>query len=204
MHVDHVLAAVGILDYARRFKTKPNLCHCSHVILLSTKHISIQRTVSYAESRNSVLWLDLFQGHRPRKRWWDRRWSYCAALTRLYFPPERSALWKRILQSLNRSLTRKKIGRHNRTFAVLVAYIVTELTEEFPIFHKFFNYSITPIIQTLVIRTANYPDRLGPSDNFVENSRKLISLEITGYRIEYSIVKCYGCLELQIKRDRKV
>jgi hypothetical protein len=44
-------------------------------------------------------------------------------------------------------------------------------------------YSITPIIRTLVIRIANYPDWLGPSSNFVENYTKLICLEITGYRI---------------------
>jgi hypothetical protein len=41
---------------------------------------------------------------------------------------------------------------------------------------------------------VGYPDRLGPSGSFVENSAKLISLEISGYRIEYSTVKCYGCL----------
>lgn len=29
------------------------------------------------------------------------------------------------------------------------------------------------LIQTLVIRIANYPDRLGPSGKFVENSTKL-------------------------------
>jgi hypothetical protein len=51
---------------------------------------------------------------------------------------------------------------------------------------------------------AGYPDRLGRSDNFVENSTKLICLEITDYRIEYSTVKCYGCLELQIRRGREV
>jgi hypothetical protein len=43
-------------------------------------------------------------------------------------------------------------------------------------------YSTTPIIRTLVIRIANYPQRLGPSGNFVENSTKLTCLEITGYR----------------------
>jgi hypothetical protein len=66
------------------------------------------------------------------------------------------------------------------------------------------HYSITPIIRTLVIRIADYPDRLGPSGNFVENSTKLISLEITGYRIKYSTVKCYGWVELQIRRGGKV
>jgi hypothetical protein len=47
-----------------------------------------------------------------------------------------------------------------------------------------FIYNTTPTIRTLVIRIANYPDRLGPSCNFVKNSAKLICLEITGYRIE--------------------
>jgi hypothetical protein len=57
-------------------------------------------------------------------------------------------------------------------------------------------YSKTPIIRKLVTQIANYLDRLGLSGNFVENSTKLICLEITGYRIEYSTAKCYGCLEL--------
>jgi len=39
---------------------------------------------------------------------------------------------------------------------------------------------------------ARYPDRLGPSGKFVENSTKLTCLEITVYRIEYSTVQCYG------------
>jgi hypothetical protein len=43
----------------------------------------------------------------------------------------------------------------------------------------------------LVIQIANYPDWLGPSHNFVENSTKVICLEIMGYQIEYSIVKLY-------------
>jgi len=41
----------------------------------------------------------------------------------------------------------------------------------------------TPRIRTSVIRSANYPDRLGPSSKFVENSTKLTCLEITGYRV---------------------
>jgi hypothetical protein len=53
--------------------------------------------------------------------------------------------------------------------------------------------SITPIIRTLVIRNSNYPDKLGPSGNFVENSTQLISLEIAGYWIEHSTVRCYPC-----------
>jgi hypothetical protein len=35
---------------------------------------------------------------------------------------------------------------------------------------------------------AGYPDRLGPSDKFVDNSTKLTSFEITGYRIKYNSV----------------
>jgi hypothetical protein len=55
--------------------------------------------------------------------------------------------------------------------------------------------------QTSLIRTANYPDRLGPSGKVVENSTKLTFLEITGYRIKYSTV--LRLLELQIRRGRK-
>ena len=40
--------------------------------------------------------------------------------------------------------------------------------------------------RTLRIRTANYPDCLGPSGKLVDNSTKLIYLEITGYRIKFS------------------
>ena len=42
-----------------------------------------------------------------------------------------------------------------------------------------------------------YPDRLGPSGKFVENSTKLTCLEITGYRIKCSPV--LWLLELQIR-----
>jgi len=35
---------------------------------------------------------------------------------------------------------------------------------------------------------AGYPDRLGASSKFVENSTKPTCLEITGYRIKYSTV----------------
>jgi hypothetical protein len=45
---------------------------------------------------------------------------------------------------------------------------------------------------------ANYPDRLGRSGKFVENSAKVTCLEITGYRIKYSTV--LWLLELQIRR----
>jgi hypothetical protein len=57
-------------------------------------------------------------------------------------------------------------------------------------------HSIIPIIWMLVIQLASYPDQLGPSGNFVKNSTKLICLEIT--------VKCYGCLEPQIRCGQNV
>jgi len=63
-------------------------------------------------------------------------------------------------------------------------------------------YSITPLIRTLVIRMANYPDRLGLSSKFVENSTKLTSLELIGYWIKYNTV--LWLLELQMRRGRKV
>jgi hypothetical protein len=65
-----------------------------------------------------------------------------------------------------------------------------------------FKYSITPFIRTLVIRIANYPDRLGPSGKCIENFTKLTCPEITGYQIKCSTV--LRLLELQIRRGRKV
>jgi len=62
--------------------------------------------------------------------------------------------------------------------------------------------SRTPLIRTLVIRIANYPDRLGPSGKFVQNSTKLTCLEITGFPIKYSTV--LWLLELQVRRVHKV
>ena len=47
-----------------------------------------------------------------------------------------------------------------------------------------------------------YPDRLGSSGKFVENSTKLTYLEITSYRINHSTV--LWLLELRIRRGRKV
>ena len=58
-------------------------------------------------------------------------------------------------------------------------------------------YSRTPFIRTVVIRIVNYPDQLGPSSKSVENSTKLIRVDVTGYWIKYST-------ELQIRRGRKV
>ena len=56
-------------------------------------------------------------------------------------------------------------------------------------------------IRKPVILIANYPDRLGPSGNFVDNSIELMGLEITSYRIKHSTV--LWLLELQIRRGRK-
>ena len=63
-------------------------------------------------------------------------------------------------------------------------------------------YIRTPHIRTLVARTSNYQDRLGPSVKLVDISTKLICLEIAGYWIKYS--KLLRLLELQIRRGRKV
>jgi hypothetical protein len=66
----------------------------------------------------------------------------------------------------------------------------------------FIKYSRTPLIRTLVIRIASYPDRFGLSGKYVENSTKLTCLEITGYRIQYNTG--LWLLKRHITRDRKV
>jgi hypothetical protein len=63
-------------------------------------------------------------------------------------------------------------------------------------------YNRTPLARTLVIRIANYPDRLGPSGKFVESSTKLTCLQIAGYYITYSPV--LWLIEFKIRRGRKV
>jgi hypothetical protein len=63
-------------------------------------------------------------------------------------------------------------------------------------------YGRTPSFRTLVIRIVDYPNRFGPSDQFVENSTKQTCHEITGYRIKYSRV--LWLLEFQIRRGRKL
>jgi hypothetical protein len=45
--------------------------------------------------------------------------------------------------------------------------------------HRKEKYSRTPLIRTLFIRIANYPDRIGHSGKSVETSKKLTCLEIT-------------------------
>jgi len=49
---------------------------------------------------------------------------------------------------------------------------------------------------------GNYPEGLGLSGKFVENSKKLTCLEITGCRVKHSTV--LWLLELQTKRGRIV
>jgi hypothetical protein len=61
-------------------------------------------------------------------------------------------------------------------------------------------YSRTPLIRTLVIRIANYPDQLGLSGKSDENSTKLTCIETAGYRIKYSTA--LWLVELQIWRGR--
>ena len=65
-----------------------------------------------------------------------------------------------------------------------------------------FHYTRIPIIRNLVIRTANNPDRLGPSGKFVYNSTKLSCLKTTSYPIKYSAV--LWLIEFQIRRGPKV
>ena len=53
----------------------------------------------------------------------------------------------------------------------------------------FLTYTIeNPLYRTLVIRIVNFPDRLGPSGKFVENSTKPHFFEFNGYLIKYSSV----------------
>ena len=92
----------------------------------------------------------------------------------------------------------------NRTVTVWVrsVLLVSRCFGSFFFQFRFSSYSRTPLIRKLVIRIANYPDRIGPSGKFVEESTKLTCVEITGYRIKYSAV--LWLLELQIRRGRKV
>ena len=62
-------------------------------------------------------------------------------------------------------------------------------------------YTRTPLIRTLIIRIANFPNRFGPSGKFVENSTQLTGLKIICNRIKYSTV--LWLRELQIRRGRQ-
>ena len=53
-----------------------------------------------------------------------------------------------------------------------------------------------------LIRTSNYPYRLGPSDKFIDNSTKPTCLPINCYRIKYTTV--LWLLEFRISRGRMV
>jgi hypothetical protein len=57
-------------------------------------------------------------------------------------------------------------------------------------------------MRKLVIGITSYPDRLGPSAKFVENSTKITCLEITSYRIKYN--KVLWLLEIEIRRGQKL
>ena len=67
-------------------------------------------------------------------------------------------------------------------------------------------YSRTPLIRTLIVRIANYLERLWPSAKFAENSTQLTCLEIAGYQIKYTTIfsTMLRLLELQIRCGRKV
>ena len=52
-------------------------------------------------------------------------------------------------------------------------------------------HSRTPLIRTLVIRFAIYPDRLGSSSKFVESSTKIYCLGSAVFRMKYNTVSCF-------------
>jgi len=79
----------------------------------------------------------------------------------------------------------------------VTAEIFSYLVNMFRPFKPIITYGRTPLT-----RIVNYPDRLGPSGKFVDNSAKLTCLEITGHWIKYSTV--LRPQELQIRRGRKV
>ena len=58
-------------------------------------------------------------------------------------------------------------------------------------------YSRTPLIRTLVIRIANYTDRLGPSGRFVDSSTRTTLTCLVIPAIGSSTVQCYGFLNFK-------
>jgi len=59
----------------------------------------------------------------------------------------------------------------------------------------------TPLIRTLVIRIANYPDRFDPSGKFVENSKKKKNTNLPlNYRYRINYIRVLWVLELLIRR----
>jgi hypothetical protein len=66
------------------------------------------------------------------------------------------------------------------------------------------DFSRTPLIRTLIIRIANYSDRLGLSGKFASNSTKRNwKLPVIGSsKVQYSTL--LWLIELQIRRGRNV
>jgi len=63
-------------------------------------------------------------------------------------------------------------------------------------------YYKNPLIQTLVIQIASYPDQLGTSGKIVKNSTKPTCLEITSYQIKYCTVLWFQELQIRFARFR--
>jgi hypothetical protein len=83
--------------------------------------------------------------------------------------------------------------KEETVFEVTVSYTCCkcQVCEHFPYRNEnrhIVQYSRTPLVRMLVIRIANYPDWLGPSSKFVENSKKVTCLEITVYRTKHSSI----------------
>ena len=71
-------------------------------------------------------------------------------------------------------------------------------THEYALRYGDGHFSVTYLRQNSTYPNAGYPDRIGTSDKFVENSTKLTCPEITGYRIKYSTQ--LWLVKLQIRR----
>jgi len=67
--------------------------------------------------------------------------------------------------------------------------LVTTTRQRFETASHKHKYSRNPLIRTLIIRINDYPDGLGPSGKFVENSTELIALKLPV--IGSSTVQCY-------------
>ena len=127
---------------------------------------------------------------------------YCTVYYNITFRPSINSQGDSYKQSFCRcthfTFSQKNVYQQNQT--VFVCLFHDCLEDE--LWYSNVKYNTIPLIRKLVIRMTDYPDRLGPSGNFVENSTKLTCLAITGYRIKYSAV--LWLIELQIRRGRKV
>ena len=127
---------------------------------------------------------------------------YCTVYYNITFRPSINSQGYSYKQSFSRcthfTFSQKNVYQQNQT--VFVCLFHDCLEDE--LWYSNVKYSTIPLIRKLVIRMTDYPDRLGPSGNFVENSTKLTCLAITGYRIKYSAV--LWLIELQIRRGRQV